>query len=88
MSKNRNVRNAKAIRKALMAPVPFNEATLKVGQVYRFRNGWLFCKRMDGTLSTDCGCGIDELLVNDYDHDHWYCIRRKIKPVLGVHRFI
>lgn len=88
MSKNRNIRNAKAIRTSLLSPVPFRKSAMKVGQVYRFRNGWLFCKRLDGTLSTDCACGMGDLISDQFDHSHWYVIKRTIKPVLGVHRFI
>lgn len=87
MSKNRNVRNAKAIRKNIKG-VPFKRSGMKAGQVYR-HSGWLFCKRADGSLGTDVGLGFEKLkrdiMFGDEDHSHWFNNNgRFLKPVYGV----
>lgn len=81
MSKNRNVRNARAIRTQIK-PVVFIRENLKVGIVYQYRNDWLFTLDATGCLRTDVGDGLAGLAACYASHNHWFKSTRIIHPRL------
>lgn len=85
MSKNRNVRNAKAIRTKLK-PVVFLKENLKFGVVYEHHmscGNWLFTLDAAGDLMTDFGWGISHLGACTSSHNHWYRPHRVVTPRLN-----